>query len=529
MTRKTLGEALLAAALCSISYVCSAQDFTVELRSDPGDWIGLGEPRSFTPANSRVYGLIRNQEGGIEFYVEPFGATDIWRFQFTAARNMPLVPDNYEEAQRFPFNSFTKPGLTVTGEHRGCNQVTGRYIVREAVYGPLGEVLSFAIDLEHHCEGLTPALWGVLRYRSPVPLVVATPNAAAGADKTIDEGASFTLDGTRSSDGDGTITGYRWTQLSGPPVTLGAPEAARTDFVAPQVGEGGADLVFRLEVVDDSGLTDADTVAIHVADEFDPKSTLSLIGEPDNIMIGESRHFFTINEGVFRGFRDMGDSIGLSFFADGASTVHMNFAAPGNVRLTPGVYEGATRYPFQAPTSPGIAIWPWGTGCDDVTGRFVVHDARYGADGNIQSFAADFYQKCDVATGGISGTILYNYRKPKPFPVLVLGVTDAPDPVKARAQLTYRIGLRNDGAVAATGVSTSTTLPSQVSFVSASSGCTRASAVVTCNFGELAGLAEASAEIVVQTKRKGTISSSTTATATEAGATQPVVVDTMVQ
>ncbi|HJY79007.1 MAG TPA: PKD domain-containing protein, partial [Burkholderiales bacterium] len=470
MQRKTLVQVLFASVLFSISCLCFGQDFRVELRSEPGDWIGLGTPRSFTPENSSVYGLIRNAEGGIEFMVEPFGATDIWHFEFTAPRNQPLVPDNYEEAQRFPFNAFPKPGLTVTGEHRACNQVTGRYVVHEAVYGPAGEVLSFAIDLEHHCEGFPPALWGVLRYNSQVPLVVTTPNAAAGPDKTIDEGASFTLDGSKSSDGDGTIASYRWTQLSGPPVTLATPGAARTDFVAPQVGEGGADLVFRLDVADNDGQTDSDTVTIHVADEFDPKSTLSLVGEPGDIMIGENRYFFTINEGVFFGTRDMGDSIALRFDSEPSSSVYMNFGAPGNVRLAPGTYEGATRYPFQAPTAPGIAVWPWGASCNEVNGRFVVHDARYGADGNIESFAADFFEKCDVASGGISGTILYNYRKPKPFPVLVLGVTDAPDPVQARSQLTYHIRLRNDGAVAATGVSTSTTLPSQVSFVSASAG-----------------------------------------------------------
>lgn len=529
MARKKLVAALFAVIVSSISYVCSAQDFIVEMRSDPGDWVGLGSPRTLTPANSRVYGLMRNQEGGIDFYIEPFGGTDIWMFHFMAAREVPLVPDNYEEAQRFPFNSFTKPGLSVSGEHRGCNRVSGRFVVREAVYGPQGEVLSFAIDFEQHCEAGVPALWGVMRYNSQVPLVVTTPNAAAGADKIIDEGASFTLDGSRSSDGDGPIASYRWTQVSGPPTTLTAPETARTDFVAPQVAEGGADLVFRLDVTDNDGNADSDTITIHVADEYDARSTLSLVGEPGNIMIGETSHFFTVNEGVFRGTRDMADSIVLRFDADGASSVNMNFAAPGNVRLAPGLYEGATRYPFQAPTSPGIDISPWGTGCDDLTGWFLVHDARYGADGNIQSFAADFYHKCDVATGGISGTILWNYRKPKPFPVLVLNVTDSPDPVQARGQLTYRVSLRNDGAVAATGVSTSTTLPSQATFVSASPGCTRASSVVICNFGELGRLAEETAEIVVQAKRKGTISSSTTATASEVGATAPAVVNTLVQ
>lgn len=77
MTRKTLVQAISALILSSISYICSAQDFTVELRSDPGEWVGLGTPHTFTPANSMVYVVRRNGEGGIDFYVEPFGGMGI--------------------------------------------------------------------------------------------------------------------------------------------------------------------------------------------------------------------------------------------------------------------------------------------------------------------------------------------------------------------------------------------------------------------------------------------------------------------
>jgi uncharacterized repeat protein (TIGR01451 family) len=520
---------VFAAILYGVPHVCSAQPFNVQLTSDPGDWVGAGTTWSFTPENSEVYVVRRNDAGGIDFYIQPFGATGMWHFNFSAQRRIPLVPDNYEEAQRFDFNSFTKPGLSVSGDHRGCNEVAGRFIVREAVYGSSGEVVSFAIDLEQHCEGQPPALRGVIRYNSQVPLVVPTPNAAAGADKTMDEGATVTLDGSKSSDGDGNIVSYRWTQLAGAAVTLTAPDAARTDFLAPPVNEGGSDLVFELQATDNDGQIDTDRVTIHVVDEFDPKSTLSLVGEAGDVVIGEAQFFYSINEGVFGAVKDMGDSISLSFRADPANTAYLRFAAPGNVRLVPGTYENATRYPFQLPTEPGLDVSVGVASCNQLTGRFVVDDARYGDDGSILSFAADFEQQCSNATGGLKGRILYNYRKPKPFPVLTLAVTDTPDPVSARDKLTYHINLRNDGAVTATDVRTTTTLPSQVSFISASPACSLTGAQATCNFGSLGGGIAASADIVVKTKKKGTISASTSAFSAETGTTNSLVTNTVVQ
>jgi hypothetical protein len=76
----------------------------------------------------------------------------------------------YELATRFPFQAATVPGLSVSGEGRGCNTLTGRFEVLEVTYGPSGEVLTFAADFAQHCEGMGPALTGSIRYNAgPVP------------------------------------------------------------------------------------------------------------------------------------------------------------------------------------------------------------------------------------------------------------------------------------------------------------------------------------------------------------------------
>jgi PKD repeat protein len=84
-----------------------------------------------------------------------------------------------------------------------------------------------------------------------VPLV-----ADAGPDQTVDEGDTVTLNGSDSSDPDGTIVSYLWTQTDGPAVTIDNPNLAQPTFTAPPVDADGDELIFQLTVTDDDGLTD---------------------------------------------------------------------------------------------------------------------------------------------------------------------------------------------------------------------------------------------------------------------------------
>ena len=87
------------------------------------------------------------------------------------------------------------------------------------------------------------------------------PNAAAGADRTVAEGASVTLDGTGSSDPESGALGFSWVQTAGPAVTLTGANTAQPTFTAPT---GPATLTFEVTVTDPEGATDTDTVTITV-------------------------------------------------------------------------------------------------------------------------------------------------------------------------------------------------------------------------------------------------------------------------
>jgi len=81
-------------------------------------------------------------------------------------------------------------------------------------------------------------------------------------------------------------------------------------------------------------------------------------------------------------------------------------AAPDGQQLLPGVYEGATYWPFQAPLTPGLDFSGGGRGCNTLTGRFeVLLEAVYALFGYVERFHAIFEQHCEAASPALFGEI----------------------------------------------------------------------------------------------------------------------------
>lgn len=98
-----------------------------------------------------------------------------------------------------------------------------------------------------------------------LPPLNIVPFASAGLDQTVVEGAMVTLDGSGSSDVDGSIAMWSWRQTAGPTVDLSGADSMVASFVAPDVS-GTTLLSFELTVADDDGDTHADRVAVAVQD-----------------------------------------------------------------------------------------------------------------------------------------------------------------------------------------------------------------------------------------------------------------------
>lgn len=92
-----------------------------------------------------------------------------------------------------------------------------------------------------------------------VVTVNAIPGADAGTDQIANGGDLVTLDGSASSDSDGTISTYSWGQSAGMPVTILNGDTASPEFTAPA---GSGVLTFVLTVTDNNGFSDFDTVNV---------------------------------------------------------------------------------------------------------------------------------------------------------------------------------------------------------------------------------------------------------------------------
>ncbi|CAG1004024.1 hypothetical protein PHYC_03109 [Phycisphaerales bacterium] len=124
--------------------------------------------------------------------------------------------------------------------------------------GPAGETLTFGLVIS---DGLDIGVDIVTVF---VESVNHTPIADAGADQTLLEGTTVSINGMGSSDPDSDLLTYSWQQIAGPAAMLSNPADPSPTFTAPPVPLAGATLVFRLTVNDGLGGAAQDDVQITV-------------------------------------------------------------------------------------------------------------------------------------------------------------------------------------------------------------------------------------------------------------------------
>ncbi|MFC6976272.1 S8 family serine peptidase [Halomicroarcula sp. GCM10025709] len=106
--------------------------------------------------------------------------------------------------------------------------------------------------------------WGTDTVAVTVSPSNSVPTADAGSDVSVNGGAPVTLDATGSTDPDGDVLSYFWTQTGGTAVSLGSSNTATPTFTAPGVNSQTT-LTFEVSVTDPSGASDTDTVAVTVS------------------------------------------------------------------------------------------------------------------------------------------------------------------------------------------------------------------------------------------------------------------------
>ncbi len=110
------------------------------------------------------------------------------------------------------------------------------------------------------------------------------PIAAPSADSETYSGATVVLDASASSDADGDIVSYHWSQLEGTTVSINNAESAVAEFIAPAV-DSEANLSFRLIVIDNNDSYGRAELVITVLDNSAP---IANAGADDEVQEGDT-------------------------------------------------------------------------------------------------------------------------------------------------------------------------------------------------------------------------------------------------
>lgn len=190
-SRMMAGLGLVLSLVAAPACAALAVSGSVYLKGEPGSYIsgGIGAPEvTWVHGREGIFFVSSNFDKGASVR---FDDGRSWSFDFAAPTYNPVNNTNdgqflkvgfYDGATRFPFNSPTKPGLSVFGNGRGNNQLSGWFDVREIAYATNGDVTRLAVDFRQYDENLTqtgPSLYGSLRINSSIPLTpIPVPSSA---------------------------------------------------------------------------------------------------------------------------------------------------------------------------------------------------------------------------------------------------------------------------------------------------------------------------------------------------------------
>ncbi len=226
------------------------------INSPDGDYIGQGKQLYFDDAFS-IFNPSINYDNGVSVQIDN---GDNWRAAFAAPYDALLQPGNYQ-AERFPFQSDGVSGLSISGDGRGCNTVSGGFTVH-SIEQPEDHIDSFMASFSQHCGGTqNPALLGTISLNARHPSV---PTANAGPGFTTGQNQTFTLHGQYSSD-DSNIAEYQWA-LDQPDIEMTGADQSVAQFVTPNLNANDEDIIITatLTVTDDEGFKDQDSTQITV-------------------------------------------------------------------------------------------------------------------------------------------------------------------------------------------------------------------------------------------------------------------------
>ena len=133
----------------------------IEISSQRGDFVGQGENYFFTNDNGKISVSGQFTENGdLNHLSIIFRGDDRWDFVFAAPEGEPLRVGEYTDALRAAFANPVKPGMDVSGAGRGCNRLSGDFVINEIGLAQSNTLDRFVAEFNQKCENSSAILTG---------------------------------------------------------------------------------------------------------------------------------------------------------------------------------------------------------------------------------------------------------------------------------------------------------------------------------------------------------------------------------
>ena len=145
------------------------------------------------------------------------------------------------------------------------------------------------------------------------------------------------------------------------------------------------------------------------------QTSLNMVSETGDYIGQGQIYALDENDGTFTASVNYDNGINVNFTGPTGS-FGLNFAPKEGADFIMGPYPGATRFPFQSPTTPGMNASGFGRGCNESFSDFTVLEVVTDNNDNVISFAADFTQHCgSIDAPALTGEVRFNSAG-QPFP-----------------------------------------------------------------------------------------------------------------
>lgn len=154
--------ALAVAGLAAAPAVQAQAETSYSFVSQPGDYIGQGQTRSYTSPGAQI----SVNGNGQDLTLNVSAGNEWWYAQIAAPRGQTFQPGRYYSAERASFRTGRSPGVDVSGTGRGCNETWGSVYIQQIEYAANGSIAALDATALQRCGENAPLLTAQLRYNA---------------------------------------------------------------------------------------------------------------------------------------------------------------------------------------------------------------------------------------------------------------------------------------------------------------------------------------------------------------------------